>query len=379
MTTRFLPGRSVRAALVLLAAWSSMLGGWALGDDLLVLRGKNAQLAITTRGGGIVEFRFLRQTLNPLNWDLSEAGTKPDDPPGPRGHFLCLDRWGAPSKAESDQGMPFHGEAPFRAWEVTTGVTSRDGSQFVEMTTTLPIAGLAVRREVWLDESAAVFMAREHVTNQNKLGRVYNLVQHPSIAPPFLDGETLVDSNATLGFVQESDIPDDASTAARWPVARIRGGDVDLRRFTNTDEVTSEHDVSSFICGGEAWGWVTAANPRHGLLIGYLWKSSEYPWLNIWRHREAGKIVARGLEFGTTGLHQPFPILAKRGRILGQPLFEYIDTQETASRAYVAFLAKIPSDYTGVATIRREQDRLELIERRDKEARAITVPMKFEL
>jgi hypothetical protein len=100
-------------------------------------------------------------------------------------------------------------------------------------------------------------------------------------------------------------------------------------------------------------------------MIGYIWKTAEYPWFNAWRHVEGGRPAARGLEFGTTGLHQPFPILVKKGRIFDRPLFAFLDAGQTESRSYACFLFilfKIPKDYTGVARIRYANGRLQLFE-----------------
>src|SRR5207244_2004554 len=118
--------------------------------------------------------------------------------------------------------------------------------------------------------------------------------------------------------------------------ARKNGKPVDMRRLTN------DHDpnVVSYTVDGE-YGWVTASSPVQGLLIGYMWKTSEYPWFNAWRHVENGKPVARGLEFGTTGLHQPFPILVAKGRIFGRPIYEYLDANHTITKTYACFLFKI--------------------------------------
>jgi hypothetical protein len=95
-------------------------------------------------------------------------------------------------------------------------------------------------------------------------------------------------------------------------------------------------------------------SPTTGLTIGYVWKTADYPWFSSWRSSEGNAPVsadlpfhfkcicalkacmyfvlcgrvssvcfvdwsallqiaqgARGLEFGTTGVHQPFPELAK--------------------------------------------------------------------
>ncbi len=118
----------------------------------------------------------------------------------------------------------------------------------------------------------------------------------------------------------------------------------------------------SFTIDGE-FGWVTAATAAKGLLIGYIWKTSDYPWLDIWRNAQNGRPAARGLEFGTTGLHQPVGILVSKGKIFGRPIYAYLDAGQTAPRSYAAFLFRIPRDYRGVERITCEGSRLTLHER----------------
>jgi hypothetical protein len=344
-----------------------------MADDMIVLRNNTAQLSIALGGGGIVEFRFIEGDVNPLNWEVSpELERKPKDKPYPRGHFLCLDRWGAPSSAEEKNGIPFHGEAPRIVWKDFKQTNQMSQKRFAEMGCDLKLAGMRVKRRIRLDETEAIFSVTEEVTNIKKLGRIYNMVQHPSIAPPFLDETTLVDSNAEYGFVQDGPIPESSKSAARWPKTEIRGRTIDLRQFKNSSSDTSEHDVSSFMFNeSDEFGWVTASTPRTRLLIGYIWKTQDYPWLNIWRYLYKGRVAARGLEFGTTGYHQPFGRLVRQGRILDRPLYEYIDAGQTIKKSYFGFLASIPNDYEGVASVNYGGSRLVLVERRKNSPRTI--------
>ena len=68
----------------------------------VVLDGQTAQVMVDLGGGSIVQFQFKDQRLNPLSWTSGEPA-----PAHPMGHFLCLYRGGAPSQAESQNGMPF--------------------------------------------------------------------------------------------------------------------------------------------------------------------------------------------------------------------------------------------------------------------------------
>jgi hypothetical protein len=307
------------------------------------LEGQAATLVIDLGGGSIVDFHLGRDGLNPLRW-LGPGDA--DKPLRPMAHFLCLDRWGPPTAAELRNGMPFHGEASRVEWKPIGEIERRAGRIAAVMEAALPIAGLEVRRSVELSDSSSFFTVSETVTNRNKLGRVYNMVQHATIGPPFLDENTMVDSNAQRGFMQSSPLPNPEQIEIRWPQAVKDGKPVDLRRLT-TDP---DPNVTSFIIDGEM-GWVTATNASKELLIGYVFKTADYPWLNIWRHVQNGKPLARGLEFGTTGFHQPFPTLVRKPSIFGRPTFTYLDAGESATRSYSAFLMKVPLDFAGVERI----------------------------
>jgi hypothetical protein len=325
----------------LAACLTSALGETQVeGRPSVVLASPLAKLVIDLGGGSIVDFRFAGENLNPLRW------LGPGDEQNalrPMAHFLCLDRWGQPSQAELQNGMPFHGEAARVRWkEDRPPQPSPEGISAV-LSASLPIAGLDVVRAVRLSASAPAFVVSETVANRNRLGRVYNMVQHPTIGPPFLDQTTVVDSNARKGLMQSSPLPNPEEPPIWWPQAFKDGQPVNLRHLVSDPDP----NVVSFVID-EEYGWVTASTASQGLLLGYIWKTSDYPWLNIWRHVQNGKPFARGLEFGTTGLHQPFALLVEKGKVFGRPVFAYLDAGEKITRSYAAFLLKTPPDFKGV-------------------------------
>ena len=339
----------------------------------LALEGKSAQLTVDLGGGSIADFHLNSQPLNPLSWDSWSFSPNPDStpPPDPRsmGHFLCLDRWGPASDAEIKNGMGWHGEATRVQWEVLSKAKKQDGAIRAQLGATLPMGGLSVVRSIALDSDQSFFVVTEAVTNNNKLGRLYNMVQHPTIGPPFLDEHTLVDANGRKGFMQSSPMPNPEEPAVFWPQALNRDGEtVNLRHLTDN----ADPGVVSYVID-EEYGWVTASSPTTGLLIGYIWKTAEYPWFDAWRHAAKGKPFARGLEFGTSGLHQPFPILVKKGKIFDRPIYGYLDAGETTAKSYATFLFKIPDDYQGVASLSYADGKLTLHERDGKPERDLVM------
>jgi hypothetical protein len=347
------------AALVLL------LGPFGNAEELadqrrsLVFDTPVARLAVNLRGGAIGEFRSKNSEVNPFGWARL-------------GHFLCLDRWGPASEAEAARGMPYHGEASNVQWSIAREVTESGGVLEGEMRAKLPKAGLSVRRVIRMSRLNLVFKVREEITNDNGIGRVFNIVQHPTIAPPFLDENTIVNCNGRRGFAQGGTLPTPEEPSDEWPNARQKNGKlVDMRHLASDPNP----NVVSYVID-EPTGWVTAANPAQGWLIGYFWRTSDYPWVSLWRDARNGKPEARGLEFGSTGLHQPFAILVKKGRIWDRPLFEYIDAGARITKTYTGFLCPIPKDFKGVDSLRIEGEFLHLREGTERAGREFIVSLR---
>ncbi|MBL8241465.1 MAG: hypothetical protein JNM66_28830 [Bryobacterales bacterium] len=312
------------------------------------IRSATAEATFDVGGGSLVNFK-LKGGLNPLVW-IGPADR--DERLRPMAHFLCLDRWGQPSPGELAAGVPYHGEATRVEWKVDAATANS-----TTMSARLPMAGLAVTRRASID--GAVLKVEETVTNTNKMGKIYNMVQHPTIGPPFLDEQTLVDSNARKGFMQSSPMPHPEEPSVFWPQALREGHAVDMRRLTN-DPMPN---VVSYVVD-EPIGWATASSPTHKLVLGYIWRTSEYPWFNAWRHVDsANKPLARGLEFGTTGLHQPFGVLIEKGTIFGRKLVTYLDAGATTTRTYVAFLATTPANWQGVQNVTYKDGVITITER----------------
>ena len=318
----------------------------------VTLAGKAASLTILLQGGVLSDFHLTGDRVNPLRG---------------MGHFLCLDRWGPPSAAEAKNGMPFHGEASKVDWVVSRAPVRRNGGRELEMRAKLPLAGLDVQRRVWISESEPLVIVREEVTNRNRLGRIFNIVQHPTIGAPFLDRETRVDAGAGRGFMQSSPLPNPEKPEVRWPEARHEGKKVDLRRLTDNPNP----NVVSYEALGKL-GWTTATAPEQERLIGYVWPTTDYPWFNAWRHVEKGEPALRGLEFGTTGLHQPFPELVKKGTIFGLPLYTYLDADQSVTRSYGMFLQRTPAGFEGVKQVSHLGDKL-VVEERGGSGRRLTL------
>jgi len=335
--------KRIFTSLILLFALSFPAMAQISDTTLVSLKNSKMILQVNLRGGAYIDFHLKDLPINPLNWKIKD----PEQPPF-MGHFLCFDRWGPPSEGEKVNGFVHHGEVNTQKWELLDNPQKKDGFASCLMRCMLPMGGLQLTRKIELAKDEPVFFVTEEIKNLNKNGRMFNIVQHVTLAPPFLDQSTLFDNNTVKGFEDREDGSlNQEETVLKWPEANHNGKKISLRQFR--DEWPR---ISSFVYSqNEEYAWVTACNPGKGLMIGYLWKTSEYPWINFWRSMENGNPMAFGMEFGTTGLHEPFPVVAEKGKIFGRNIYDFIDSGETLSKSFIAFLAKIPGDYQGVGEI----------------------------
>jgi hypothetical protein len=303
----------------------------------------NVVLMVNLNGGAFFDFHLKDLPVNPINWRMKDTINPPF-----MGHFLCFDRWGPPTPAEEANGFHHHGEASTEPWKMLAEPLSQNGKITCSMMCTLPMGGLQLKRKIELSENEPVFFVTEEIKNLNKYGRMFNIVQHVSIAPPFLDTTTLLDNNTIKGFQGKEDGSlNQEEPVLNWPVAIHDGETVNFRQFKN-----KWPRVSTFLYDqNDEYGWVTACNAKENIMLGYIWKTADYPWINFWRAMENGIPVAYGMEFGTTGLHETFPIVAKKGKIFNQNIYDFIDADQVISKSFTAFLAKIPDDYKGVKKI----------------------------
>lgn len=304
------------------------------------LENDTSTISVESFGGAITEFFCKGESkINPLNFAFSSQQMPGNNKTGApyRGHFLCAGRWGEPSEGEIKNNVPNHGEAANIDWQV-----EKNNNQLRMQTTALK-EGLHIERIIEQDKHLPVFTVSETFSNINVLGRLYNVVQHPTLAAPFLNAGTIINCNATLGFNQEQYVQAEQKRCC-FPEVEIPGGNV----FNLKNPQEKYNSVFSFIVeASNTIGWLTAYSPVHRLLFGYIWKRSHYPWIHLWQHWNEDTISYRGMEFGTAGIHQPFhEILQTANQLFGEKTFAYIDAGESVCKKYCSFMYKTEDDFT---------------------------------
>lgn len=307
----------------------------------------NDQLEVTidAYGGAFERVALKEQPVNPFTWALTAEQMPDNNKAGAafKGHFLCLGRWGQPSRGEMKAGLPHNGEPANSMWAI-----EEQDEKHLRMTAGAPLDGMAVDRTVDVHPDAPVFSVTERFTNTFSLSRPTNVVQQITVGPPFLSPALTVNTNASHGFNQKFAMPNPEKLAYEWPmgVADTTGRKIDMSKSDENENYVTTH----LFPDSATYGWVTALQPEEGLLLGYIWKLEAYPWINIWNHYSDGKPAAKGLEFGTTGIGAPYEaLIMKDTRFKGQQSFEYIDAGETLEKSFAGFL--IPAK--GVQSVKK--------------------------
>lgn len=334
------------------------------------------ELVVLPGGGHIAALRPIGDAdLNPL-WSPPWRSMEPKDfrpkrdgaayggPPEGRllasimGHNLCLDLFGGPSPEECAAGITAHGEAGVATW-APAGMKAGGSGCRLSMRAGLPEARLLVQRTFRTRAGQGMFGVEETVVNQGAWDRPVMWCQHVSLGPPFLDRKRTIFDVSPGGcrtFPQQFDAQQKLKKDQpfEWPSApNGRGGGVcDLRRMR------ASGDYGDFVTVGmsdaQDHAWFTAVRPDLGLVFGYIYRRSDFPWLGIWdqaySRKDApwnGQCLVRGMEFSTS----PFPMSKRQaiemGSLDGRPTVRWIPAKSRARAVYGLFLVRTELDLSG--------------------------------
>jgi hypothetical protein len=346
------------------------------GRDATRLTNGLVELIALTDGGHLAEFRFLEQNGFPSENVLWEAPwitvgsnrlEELSQTAGFTGHALCLDYFGAPSPEGAEAGLPIHGEAGAKRWNVH-GTFDRE-SAACQWNVKLPVAQLEFERKMHLSSQESVVYVEETVKNEGDTYHPCQWVQHATFAPPFLNSaESSLVASATRGLTsplkyeggsllavdQEFSWPHAPRECAAWVT-------VDLRRPFSAKGLGFSAAVQ--LDTGCKTEFLLAMNWKLRLGVGYCFRREDFPWMSIWEENCTrldkpwnGNTQARGMEFGTT----PFPVgsaeTIRRGNIFDTPTWCVVPAHGKRTARYLMFLFVIPAGMESIQNAEVEGD-----------------------
>jgi hypothetical protein len=354
------------------------------------LSAENDELKITvlTGGGHVAEISRLSKgpESNPL-WVPPWPSIEPEDYDikkheavyGPllegkllasiMGHNICLDYFGPPSDAEAKQSMTVHGEAPVSKWEAAE---IKDGS--LTYGTVLKEARIKITRNIKIKEGEEVVCFSEEVENLSALDRPITWNQHVTLGPPYLKkGKTVFDMPAGWGKTFEEDFSEymrfKKAKEFTWPNVPGKDGEtINLRVAPN--EKKSGDFSTQLLDRNLEWVWFSAADPEEGLLLVYIFRQKDFPWIGNWEENYArdfkpwdGKTLTRGMEFSVSPFPEPKPQAIARDGLQGVPTFKWVGAKEKIRAHYMATLLEVEKGYKGVDSVEVLKDKIVIKER----------------
>lgn len=340
------------------------------------------QIAVLEGGGHLCELQLTSHpglnpmwkphwtTLDPQHYLPGRHRRKYGPPPdgkllaGIAGHSLSFDHFGPPSSEETAAGLSTHGEAPCVRWKRSR---TRDAAA-LHYGCTLPEARIDFSRTIAVSRTDAVIYCEERAQNLSCYDRPLSWNEHVTFGPPFLEsGTTLFDMSATRAKVCGPDYSDrnflQVDAEFVWPRApRKDGGLSDLRTSASG---RFGHYTAQLLDPQLDVAFVSACNPRQGLLVVYAFRRRDFPWVGNWEESHnrtaapwSGRTYCRGIEFSTTPFAIPRRDTLERGPLFGEPTYRWLPGKARLVARFMILLFVVPPDFGGVAQLAIEDGRV---------------------
>lgn len=329
------------------------------GRNAIVIENDKIELLLLPQGGAFASLTLKddREKTNPM-WNplkLAREAGQDVNAVTSTGHFVCVDGFGGVSNEERAAGLLNHGEAHRQPWKVI--LHREDGPrQTFRFEANLPVVQEVFRRTVALDAEQQVVYVESELESLLGFDRPISWAEHATIGPPFLVPErTVIDTSAGRCMTRPGSarapgtprrtIPEREFT---WPLAPADGGGVaDLRRMPGGHN-SMDHSGCTLDPHREL-AFVTAIHLDKRLLLGYVWKREDFPWIQKWMsYPAAGTRQALGLEFGT----QPFDVPRRQtvdlGKMFDVPAFRWLPAKSRITARFLMFFTRVPEGFAKV-------------------------------
>ena len=347
-----------------------LVSGSYEGSPALTLSNAALDLTFLPEGASIVGITLRDGTkMNPL-WNPvrmnRELGRKAD-PSSTTGHILCIDGFGPPSAEERQVGLPFNGEAHTQTFDVHSSKVGPVSE--VILTGKLPLAQEAVTRTIRMVDGENVVYIETQLENLLGFDRPVTWGEHATVGSPFLEsGMTVFDLSGgrsrTTAYT-ELTTPMDSTSQRRlasgqdfnWPMAPAREGSaVDMRQTPENPHYVDH--VATMMDTSRQLEWVTALNVKEKLILGYVFRREDFPWVQTWGSYPSSNKLVRGMEFAT----QPFSASRReaitQGALYGTPTYRWLPARSKITTRFLIFYARVPESFTKVDDIRIENGQI---------------------
>jgi hypothetical protein len=345
----------------------------------LVIANDKVALTVINEGGAMAEIVLAgdKEKINPLwnpYWIARQAGlNRPAS--FARGHFVCIDGFGPVSAEERAAGLTAHGEAYTLPWQLQS--QQKQGNTLsAAYSVALPIAHETFTRTYHLVDGENIVWVDSSVTSLLGFDRPVFWGEHATISAPFLEpGKVVVDMPAARSKTKAYPQPTPTRQLQSyvdftWPNAPTVDGQMfDVRsapmKPNTTDHTTTLLDTSRRLV------FVTAIHPEKRLLIGWVFRRAEFPWVQTWLSYPGPNRMTRGLEFST----QPFDLtradVLKHGPLFDSPVLRILPAKSTITSSFLMFYTAVPDGFLKVDEVQLNGGKLVIEDRVNKKTIAL--------
>jgi hypothetical protein len=340
----------------------------------LVMSNDKMELTILTTGGSLANLVLADdpEKLSPF-WNPVRMAREAGEPrnTGPAlGHFVCVDGFGPVSTEEKAAGLPGHGEAHTVPWAVAFSGKLASISTLA-FKAELPLAQETFTRTFRMVDGENIIHVQSELESHLGFDRPVNWAEHATIGAPFLAPEvTVVDmagkQGKTLKHPAKQALPLRLASFQdfEWPMApQTSGGTTDLRATPATpnslDHITCLMDTSRRLA------WVTAINTEKHLILGYVFKRNEYPWVQDWEFYPANLKMARGMEFATQPFDVPRREAIQTNSLFNTTTYRWLPAKSKIESRFLLFYAKTPDGFRRVDDVKLDGSKLIVEDKQD--------------
>jgi hypothetical protein len=196
--------------------------------------------------------------------------------------------------------------------------------------------------------------------------------EHATVSAPFLEpGKVAVDMPAFKSKTKAYQMQPNSTRQLpsfvdfTWPTAPTTDGQrFDVRtapmKPNSLDHTTTLLDPSRRLV------YVTALHLDKRLLIGWVFRREEFPWVQTWLSYPGPNRMTRGLEFST----QPFDLtraeVLKNGPLFDSPVLRILPAKSTITSSFLMFYTAVPEGFLKVDDVQLSGGKLIIEDRANK-------------
>src|SRR6266852_3955967 len=339
------------------------------GQPTVVLANDKLALSIWERGGAMVDLVLKDdpEQINPL-WNpvrLARELGQTRNAGGPAGHFVCVDGFGQPSPEERAAGLPMHGEVHLEKWELVK--TQKNGAATeITFRTRLPIVQEIFSRTFRFVDGENVVYIDSTLENELGVDRPVSWAEHTTIGSPFLaSGVTLSSISGTRAQNRPYQGAGNPGAERRlasgkdftWPMAPLINGTTGGKLTDLTAPPQGAHfldHATVLVDPALKYGWIATVQTAKHLALGYVFRRTDYSWVQNWGNYPSTGKFSRGLELSTQPYDEPRRDAFAKNGMFGATTFRWLPAKSAIHTSFLMFYTHTPADFGKVESVSLE-------------------------